>query len=141
MDKFTKEDIARYREAFAVFDEDGSGDITAQELAKVMRSLGLNPSDIEVQDMVHELDLDRTGTIDFQEFLTSMAAKVTDKDTEAAIRQAFRVFDQDNSGTISADEIRRVMSSIGDILSDDDIDEMIRMADVNGDGTIDCRFF
>jgi hypothetical protein len=68
-----------------------------------------------------------------------MSRKVKDSDPEAELREAFAVFDQDKSGTISADELRRVLRSIGDDVSDADVDEMLRMADVNGDGSIDCK--
>ncbi|KAL3456177.1 hypothetical protein BJX64DRAFT_271181 [Aspergillus heterothallicus] len=133
--------IAQFREVFAVFDKDGTGDITASELGEVMRSLGQNPTDTELQDIIDELDVDRTGTIDFDEFLILMSRKVKDSDPEAELREAFAVFDQDKSGTISADELRRVLRSIGDDVSDADVDEMVRMADVNGDGSIDYEEF
>ena len=41
------------------------GDITAEELGEVMKSLGLNPSDAELQDLVNEADLDKNGVINF----------------------------------------------------------------------------
>ncbi|KAL3487296.1 hypothetical protein BJX62DRAFT_213748 [Aspergillus germanicus] len=137
----TQDQIAQFKEVFAVFDKDGTGDITATELGEVMRSLGQNPTDTELQDIIDELDVDRTGTIDFDEFLILMSRKVKDSDPEAELREAFAVFDQDKSGTISADELRRVLRSIGDDVSDADVDEMLRMADVNGDGSIDYEEF
>ena len=62
-------------------------------------------------------------------------------DFEAEMRSAFKVFDADGSGTISAEEIRRIMSSFGENLSDEELNSMIREVDKNGDGTIDCRSF
>jgi Ca2+-binding EF-hand superfamily protein len=52
--------------------------------------------------------------------------------------EAFKVFDRDNNGFISAAELRHVMTSIGEKLTDDEVDEMIREADQDGDGRIDC---
>ncbi|KAL4797618.1 hypothetical protein BDV19DRAFT_358393 [Aspergillus venezuelensis] len=140
-DNLTKEEIDQFREVFSVFDKDGNGDIDAQELGEVMRSLGQAPTDAELQDIIDELDVDRTGTIDFEEFLILMSRKVRDADPEAELRSAFAVFDQDGSGTISADELRRVLTSIGDNVSDADVEEMLKLADVNGDGTIDYEEF
>ena len=74
------------------------------------------------------------------EFLTMMARKMKDTDSEEEIREAFKVFDRDNNGFISAAELRHVMTSIGEKLTDDEVDEMIREADQDGDGRIDCEF-
>jgi calmodulin len=144
-----------------------------------MRSLGQNPSESELQDMINEVDADNNGTIDFPgmlsratmhaplrhlgppadtpstEFLTMMARKMKDTDSEEEIREAFKVgvlavatspapltsqvFDRDNNGFISAAELRHVMTSIGEKLTDDEVDEMIREADQDGDGRIDCE--
>lgn len=73
------------------------------------------------------------------EFLTMMARKMKDTDSEEEIREAFKVFDRDNNGFISAAELRHVMTSIGEKLTDDEVDEMIREADQDGDGRIDCE--
>ncbi|KAM0199556.1 hypothetical protein ACHAPI_003319 [Fusarium lateritium] len=74
-----------------------------------------------------------------KEFLTMMARKMKDTDSEEEIREAFKVFDRDNNGFISAAELRHVMTSIGEKLTDDEVDEMIREADQDGDGRIDCE--
>ena len=76
------------------------------------------------------------GTIDFPEFLTMMARKMKDTDSEEEIREAFRVFDKDGNGFISAAELRHVMTNLGEKLTDEEVDEMIREADIDGDGQI-----
>ena len=72
------------------------------------------------------------------EFLTMMARKMKDTDSEEEIREAFKVFDSDNTGFISPAELRHVLTSIGEKLTDDEVDEMIREADQDGDDRIDC---
>lgn len=100
----TEEQIAEFKEAFSLFDKDGDGTITTKELGTVMRSLGQNPTEAELQvraaptdklnrwfqDMINEVDADGNGTIDFPEFLTMMARKMKDTDSEEEIREAFR---------------------------------------------------
>lgn len=70
------EQIAEFKEAFALFDKDSDGSITTSELGTVMRSLGQNPTEAELEDMINEVDVDGNGTIDFPEFLTLMARKM-----------------------------------------------------------------
>ncbi|KAI1511565.1 EF-hand [Pyrenophora tritici-repentis] len=160
-DSLTEEQVSEFKEAFSLFDKDGdgqyspfefirlgiylfepiAGQITTKELGTVMRSLGQNPSESELQDMINEVDADNNGTIDFPEFLTMMARKMKDTDSEEEIREAFKVFDRDNNGFISAAELRHVMTSIGEKLTDDEVDEMIREADQDGDGRIDYNEF
>ncbi|CAL8339753.1 unnamed protein product [Boreogadus saida] len=93
-DQLTEEQIAEFKEAFSLFDKDGDGTITTKELGTVMHSLGRNPTEAELQDMINEVDADGNGTINFPEFLTMMARKMKDTDSEEEIREAFRVFDK-----------------------------------------------
>ncbi|MQM05760.1 hypothetical protein Taro_038566 [Colocasia esculenta] len=115
------------------------GCITTKELGTVMRSLGQNPTEAELQDMINEVDADGNGTIDFPEFLNLMARKMKDTDSEEELKEAFRVFDKDQNGFISAAELRHVMTNLGEKLTDEEVDEMIREADVDGDETLCAR--
>lgn len=76
------------------------------------------------------------GTIDFPEFLTMMAKKMKDSDSEDELKEAFKVFDKDGNGFISAAELRHVMTNLGEKLTDEEVDEMIREADTDGDGQV-----
>merc|ERR1712003_534391 len=96
------------------------------ELGTVMRSLGQNPTEAELHDMINEVDADGNGTIDFTEFLSLMARKMKDKD---------------NNGFISAAELRHVMTNLGEKLTDEEVDEMIREADIDGDGQVNYEEF
>ncbi|KAG6856683.1 hypothetical protein H0H87_001898 [Tephrocybe sp. NHM501043] len=140
-DQLSEEQISEFKEAFSLFDKDGDGTITTRELGTVMRSLGQNPTEAELQDMINEVDADGNGTIDFPEFLTMMARKMRDTDSEEEIKEAFKVFDKDGNGYISSAELRHVMTNLGEKLSDTEVDEMIREADVDGDGQINYDEF
>ncbi|KAK6123782.1 hypothetical protein DH2020_042479 [Rehmannia glutinosa] len=153
-EQLTEEQIAEFKEAFSLFDKDGDGIsfffflfinlfccITTKELGTVMRSLGQNPTEAELQDMINEVDADQNGTIDFPEFLNLMARKMKDTDSEEELKEAFKVFDKDQNGFISAAELRHVMTNLGEKLTDEEVDEMIREADVDGDGQVNYEEF
>ncbi|OPJ76413.1 calmodulin, striated muscle [Patagioenas fasciata monilis] len=140
-ERLSEEKIAEFKEAFSLFDRDGDGRITTKELGTVMRSLGQNPTEAELQDMAVEVDTDGSGTIDFPEFLLLMARKMRDTDSEEEMREAFRVFDKDGNGYISAAELRHIMTNLGEKLTDEEVDEMIREADFNDDGQVNYEEF
>ena len=141
INNLTEEQIAEFKEAFQIFDKDGDGSITTKELGTVMRSLGQNPSDEEVRQMIEEVDEDKSETIDFKEFLGLMARKMKETDAEDELLEAFKVFDRDGNGKISAHALRYVMLSSGEDLTEQDIQEMVMEADIDGDGFIDYQEF
>ena len=79
------------------------------------------------------------GAIDFPEFLTMMSRKAKDVDSEEELRQAFKTFDRDGNGYISSAELRHVMTNLGEKLTDEEVDEMIREADLDGDGQVNYQ--
>ncbi|KAH9321894.1 hypothetical protein KI387_016533, partial [Taxus chinensis] len=133
-ENLSEDQIAEFKEAFGLFDKDGDGSITTKELGTVMRSLGQNPTETELRDMIGEVDADGNGTIDFPEFLNLMARKMKDTDSEEELMEAFKVFDKDQNGFISAAELGHVMANLGEKLTAEEIEEMIREADTDGDG-------
>ena len=76
------------------------------------------------------------GVIDFPEFLVMMARKMKEPAPEDRIQKAFLVFDQDGDGVISHVDLCHVMTSLGEKITDEELDEMIRDADVDGDGQV-----
>lgn len=140
-ENLTEEQIAEFKEAFLIFDKDGDGSISTKELGTVMRSLGQNPTEEELEIMIREVDEDGSGTIDFKEFLGLIAKKMQDCDSEDDLVDAFRAFDIDGNGCISANELKYVLANVGEKLTEEEIEEMIRETDTDGDGLIDYKEF
>jgi len=138
-----REGKKKYRAAFDMFDKDGDGAISCRELGIVMRSLGINPNEVELQDMIQEHDTDGSGQIEFEEFCEMMLKHMEEdpRTQEEVYREAFRTFDKDGSGCISAEELRTVMGSLGETLTDEEIDQMIQEADIDKDGEINYEEF
>lgn len=86
--------------------------------------------------IIKQLNPTGNGTIDFSEFLTMMARKMKETDSEDELREAFKVFDKDGNGFISSAELRHVMRNLGEKLTDEEVDEMIKEADIDGDGQV-----
>lgn len=114
IDKLTEAQLDEFREAFNSFDKDGGGSIDSKELKDLMASVGQNPTDEELQEMIRIADADGTGDIDFAEFVTLMAHKMADEKSEETLKAAFSVFDTSGDGFISAEEMRRIMINVGE---------------------------
>ena len=142
LDDLTEYQIAEYKEAFQIFDKHGEGAISSKELGTIMRSLGLNPSDEDLKEIIDSFDNEKNNNlIDFNSFLIIMAKRKNDIDKEEDLLDAFRVFDKENNGKISARELRYVMMSSGEDLNENDIEEMIREASTENDDFIDYYKF
>mmetsp|Transcript_7973 Transcript_7973/g.27073 ORF Transcript_7973/g.27073 Transcript_7973/m.27073 type:complete len:170 (+) Transcript_7973:45-554(+) len=134
--ELTEEQKQEIREAFDLFDTDGSGTIDAKELKVAMRALGFEPKKEEIKKMISDIDKDGSGTIDFDEFLQMMTAKMSEKDSREEILKAFRLFDDDETGKISFKNLKRVAKELGENMTDEELQEMIDEADRDGDGEI-----
>mmetsp|Transcript_100693 Transcript_100693/g.282187 ORF Transcript_100693/g.282187 Transcript_100693/m.282187 type:complete len:150 (-) Transcript_100693:89-538(-) len=140
-DQLIDEQIAEFRETFKIFDEDGDNMLSERELGTLLNALGTHPTESDLTHMFREVNREQEGMIDFPDFLSLMARKMKDSDAEEELIEAFKVFDRDGNGFISAAELRHVMTNLGEKLTDEEVDEMIREADVDGDGQINYEEF
>ena len=76
------------------------------------------------------------GTIEFNEFCLMMSNKMKERDSEKELKEAFKVFDKNGDGFISAPELRHVMTNLGEELTDEELEDMIKEADLDGDGLV-----
>eukprot|EP00768_Dysnectes_brevis_P006467 gnl/Dysnectes_brevis/510_a566_4584.p1 GENE.gnl/Dysnectes_brevis/510_a566_4584~~gnl/Dysnectes_brevis/510_a566_4584.p1 ORF type:complete len:175 (+),score=40.98 gnl/Dysnectes_brevis/510_a566_4584:28-525(+) len=139
--ELTEEQKHEIREAFELFDSDGSGSIDPKELKVAMRALGFEPKREELKKMIAEVDMEGKGSIDFNAFLRLMTAKMAERDSREEILKAFRLFDEDDTGKISFRNLKRVAKELGENLTDEELHEMIDEADRDGDGEISQEDF
>ncbi|XP_058060208.1 calmodulin [Anopheles bellator] len=143
----SKHQMKEFREAFRLFDKDNDGSITKEELGTVMRSLGQFARVEELQEMLLEIDVDGDGNVSFEEFvdimsnMTDTVAESSADQEERELRDAFRVFDKHNRGYITASDLRAVLQCLGEDLDEEEIEDMIKEVDVDGDGRIDFYEF
>ncbi|KAH8074990.1 Ca2-binding protein [Aureococcus anophagefferens] len=117
----SNEELAEFREIFNLVDRDGGGTITKEELGELMDTLGIDATPEEIDLMIHEIDQDNNGEIDFEEFVAVMSRKVSATYTADQVKNAFKVFEGDApSGHIKVDVLIRALTNDGtDKLTDE----------------------
>ncbi|CAF3652032.1 unnamed protein product [Rotaria socialis] len=136
MAKLTPSQEQELRDAFNLFDRDHSGKITKSELRKLLRALNVKATDSEVQRLLHRMDTDNSGDIDFNEFKNAMARLFFKKYSRTEVMDAFKKFDVDGNGFISSKELENIMSRMGKHLSQKELQATISSLDLNKDGKI-----
>ncbi|MBA0679513.1 hypothetical protein Goari_011276 [Gossypium aridum] len=141
-DTLTDDQVAQFREVFCLIDKDSDGFISMEELASVIQTLDDASPIKEDQNMMMMMmvinkadDIERKGKIDFEDFVIIMARKMQENVVDE-LKEAFKVFDRDQDGFISANELRQVMMNMGERLTMEEAEQMIREADLDGDGVV-----
>ena len=164
----TGEQEQELREAFELFDTDGSGTISSKELKTAMRALGFNPSDVEVQKMTADIDPRGSGAISFDEFTELVGRKYvrhcscccccllpgweltgiwflsflqSERNIKDDLVQAFHFFDDDETGKITLKDLKRVAKELGERYSEEELQAMIDEADGDKDGGVNLEEF
>ncbi|EPS61190.1 hypothetical protein M569_13611 [Genlisea aurea] len=130
-----EEVISEFLEAFHLFDKDKNGGIAVKDLETVIRSLD------EEDPTAAELHFQGNQTVQFSDLFDFLSLKIQVSDTEEELKEAFKVFDKDQNGFISPNELRQVMISLGEKLSDEEVEQMIKEADLDGDGLVNYDDF
>lgn len=133
--------LQHFYEAFQLFDKNSDGSITASEIDAVMKSLGILVSDEELIAVINKVDVNKNGTIEFEEFLRLMVQHADSQNDADDIKHAFEIFDRDKDGYISSAELSMVMKSIGESFNEADIGNLIKEADKDGDGKVNFEEF
>jgi len=137
--KLTEEELAEFKEIFDLVDEDGGGTIDKSELKRLMETLGLKPTEKDLDEMMAEVDSDGSGDIDFLEFVTVMSRKVQADYTPDQLKSAFKVFESDdlNPGWVKTDVLEHALTTYGnDRLSIEEATELLSTVDPDNTGKI-----
>merc|ERR1719262_741569 len=123
--ELTDKEKGEIKEAFDLFDTDGSGNIDVKELTIAMKALGCEPKPGEIEKMIGDVDDDGSGEIGYPEFLRMMTHKILNKDPKDDMTKAFRLFDDDQTGFVSFKNLKRVAKETNQTLDEEEIQEML----------------
>jgi len=106
--ELTLEEVEEINNAFRLFDKDNSGSIEVNELQDAMKALGINSSRDGIKKIMEKADKDGSGNIDIEEFTSLMAENIKNRNPEEELKKAFRMYDDDDGGTISFENLKKV---------------------------------
>ncbi|XP_065052396.1 myosin regulatory light polypeptide 9 isoform X1 [Rhopilema esculentum] len=127
---FDQSQIQEFKEAFNMIDQNRDGFIDKADLQDMYASLGKEPKEDYVDGMLKEA----TGPINFTMFLTLYGEKLNGTDPEDVIRNAFACFDEEGSGVIHETRLKELMMTMGDRFTEEEVDDMLRGAPIDGKG-------
>eukprot|EP00392_Amoebophrya_sp_AT5.2_P009923 g9954.t1 len=163
------DEIEEMKEAFDLFDLDGSGRVPPKDLAQAIQNLGLENKNAVVQQILRDLekaadteglgevlhlenknavvqqilkDLEKCrNTIEFSDFLDLFSAKMGERDTREDVAKVFRLFDDDQTGYVTVKNLAKVATELGEALTAEELNEMILRADSSHQGKVSLDDF
>ncbi|CAH8863709.1 unnamed protein product [Trichobilharzia szidati] len=139
IDDFTiqEDQVKVAKDVFKRFDKRGQEKISTTDLGPAFRALNLTVKPDTLKEWADQVDDDATGFIDFNGFLICYGKKLQEDQDERDLRDAFRVLDKNKRGEIDVEDLRWILKGLGDDLTEEEIDDMIRDTDTDGSGFVD----
>uniref|UniRef100_A0A8V0Z046 Calmodulin-like protein 4 n=1 Tax=Gallus gallus TaxID=9031 RepID=A0A8V0Z046_CHICK len=130
-----------FKECFSLYDKNHKGKIRAADLLAVMRCLGVSPTPAEAQRHLHLHKIERNAELDFSTFLNIMYRQMKQEEPEKEILTALAMIDREKRGLISAAELRAKLTRLGEKLSEEEVDDLLKEAKIGPNGTIKYEEF
>lgn len=142
MAELTAQEWEECQEIFNLLDRDQSGYLDFTELGRGLRGLGLNPTQLEVQQYMDEFDTDHSNGLSVEEFAYLYKRSLSNSSiTEEEVRAQFEKLDKNGDGSIDANELREILTTGEEPLTLDEAEAIIADFDKNGDGVLSLQEF
>ena len=132
----SSEEVDEIKQAFDLFDTNGTGKIDPKELKAAMQSLGFDSKNPTIYQLKADLDTpesERNGGITFDDFVDAINDKLGDKESKEGIRRIFDLFiDDPNADTITLSSLKKISKELGENMSDEELKDMLERASKNG---------
>ena len=135
---FTIEEREDFKNVFDSFDENKDNIIETNNIGKLLRAVGYNPTDEEVEDMIEDIN---SPNLDFNSFLYIVSRHAREVDPEDELIEAFKVFDKEGTGKLHKDMIRKILSNLKQPFTEDQILELFYQAEFDENEYTDYKSF
>jgi Ca2+-binding EF-hand superfamily protein len=135
--QLTEDQEDEIREVFDLFDVDENGTVARKELKLMMRALGVEAR----KETLARLQAGKTGPLTFEEFLGLMTQILNEQEIQEEMMKIFNLFDVDGKGKITFDNLKSVAQQLAENVTDEELREMIREADLDRDGAVNASEF
>jgi len=133
---FSQAQIQEFKEAFTMIDNDRDGIIGEDDLAAIFQSTGREADSKTIKEMLKECP----DKINFTHFLTLFGEKLHGTDSETALRDAFKLFDEEKTGKLHEEYVKDLLQNVGDQYSKDEVKQVWKEAPIEG-GQLDYLKF
>jgi Ca2+-binding EF-hand superfamily protein len=134
--KLSEEKVQECRNIFLQLDKDCDGTMSIAELGEALKLMNQNPNEEELNQILKEFDKDCSGFLEFSEFLQIVAYNINESNTEEELLEGLKIIDRDQDGIISCEDLKLFLTCVGERLSEDEADNLLRDLDPRGEGFI-----
>jgi len=130
MDSLTKDQLDECRKLFTIFDVNGDNKISSRELGAALRGLRINISEAEVRDLITNVDTNQNGSLEFAEFCKLYADHLGSMLNQEKLLSTLAAFDKNATGSVDSQELRQILTTQGEPLTEAEVDEVFRDAGI-----------
>merc|ERR1712131_123046 len=145
MTNLQHDEIKCLKVCFDLFDTKKQEFLSGDDLGEIMRAMGFRPTEEELADLLHEVDEDGSGEIEFGEFCQLCATFLVEdpplEEMKRELKDAFKIYDKEGQGFITNDTLRELIGDLLAPLTDEELDGIIDELDEDGSGSMDFDEF